>query len=165
MAKRDNTWTNQDGLYVGFGTRKAESNTGSNHGGSSAIRTMTLKIVGSELSDAVAAADLENAAVIPADSVILSANLFVTTAFAGVNAVLDIGTYKAADNTAEDDDGIDAAIATATLVDNYAVACDGADIGTVVTGSGYKIAASYDTAAFTAGEATLVVRYLVPSSA
>ena len=164
MAKRDNTWTNQDGLYVGFGTRKVETGTGSNHGGSSAIRTMTLRIKGADLKDVVAAADLENAAVIPNDSVILSANLFVTTAFVGVNAVLDIGTYKAADNTVEDDDGIDAAIATATLVIDYAVLCDGGDIGTVVTGSGYKIAASYDTAAFTAGEATLVVRYLVPSA-
>jgi hypothetical protein len=30
----------------------------------------------------------------------------------------------------------------------------------VVTGEGFKIGASYDTAAFTAGEATLVIEYI-----
>lgn len=164
MANRAHTWTNKDSLYVGFGTRKTEANTGSNHGGRSAIRTQTVKIRASELGDTVAAATLENAAIIPADALLLSANLFVTTSFVGATAVLDIGTYKAADNLVEDDDGIDAAIATATLVAGYAVACDGADINTVVTGEGFKIGASYDTAAFTAGEATLVVRYLIDAA-
>lgn len=165
MAKRKTTWTNKDGLYVGFGAREAEANTGSNHGGASAIRTMTLKIGATALKDAVAAADLENAAVIPAGALLLSANLFVTTAFtSGGVAVLDIGTYKAADNTAEDDDGIDAAIALAALGAGASIVCDGADINTVVTGEGFKISASYDTAAYTAGEATLVIRYLVDAA-
>jgi hypothetical protein len=130
------------------------------HAAKGAIQTMTVKIHGPSLSDAVAAADLENAAVIPADALLVSARLFVTTAFAGATATLDIGTYKAADNTAEDDDGIDAAIAVGTLVDNAVITCDGADVGTVVTGEGFKIGASYDTAAFTAGEATLVIEYI-----
>lgn len=164
MSNRNAKWTNQDGLYVGFGTRKTEVNTSGLHSPKGAVQTLTVKIHGPSLSDAVAAADLENAAVIPANALIVGAKLFVTTAFAGASAVLDIGTYKAADNTVEDDDGIDAAIATATLVDNFVATCDGADIGTVVTGEGYKIAASYDTAAFTAGEATLVVEYIADAA-
>lgn len=162
MAKRGANWTNKDGLYVGFGTRKAENNTSAAHADRGAIQTMTVKIVGTELADTCTAASLENAAVIPADALLLDARLFVTTAFAGASAVLDIGTYNASDNTEADDDGIAAAIATATLVDNYTVACSGADTGVVCDGTnGWKIGASYDTAAFTAGEATLVIRYIV----
>lgn len=161
MAKRKSTWTNQDGLYVGFGRRSVENNTSAGVRSNSAIQTLSVKIVGSELSDAVAAADLENAAVIPANALLVSARLFVTTAFAGSNAVLDIGTYNASDNTAADDDGIDTDT-VANLVDNYVLTCDGADVGTVCDGTGgWKIAASYDTAAFTAGEATLFIEYVI----
>lgn len=163
MAKRGNTWTNQDGLYVGFGTREVEKNTGGSHSPKGAIQTMTMKIYGPDLTDAVAAADLENAAVIPADALLVSARLFVTTAFAGATATLDIGTYDASDNTAEDDDGIDAAIAVGTLTDNAVVTCDGAEVGTVMPHA-MKIGASYDTAAFTAGEATLVIEYIADAA-
>ena len=131
MAKRKSTWTNQDGLYVGFGRRSPENNTGAGVRSTTAVQTLTMKVKGAELSDAVAAADLENAAVIPADAYLKSATLFVTTAFAGTNAVLDIGTYNASDNTAADDDGIDAAIAVGSLTDGAVIACYGADVGTV----------------------------------
>jgi hypothetical protein len=165
MAKRDNTWTNKDGLYVGFGTRKTEKNTSSAHAPSSGIQTLEMRIRGADLGDTVAAADLENAAVIPQGALLLSADLFVTTAFAGASAVLDIGTYNADANDIADDDGIDVAIATATLTDGAVVSCDGADVGVVCDGTdGWKLGASYDTAAFTAGEATLVCRYIVAAS-
>lgn len=160
MSKRDEVWTNEDGLYVGFGTRKAEKNTGGAHASRGAIQTQTVKLYGPDMGDAVAASDLENAARIPQDALLLSADLFVTTAFAGATATLDIGIYDAADDSAVDDDGVDAAIAVGTLTDNAVVACDGALVGTVMAQES-KIGASYDTAAFTAGEATLVVRYIV----
>lgn len=159
MSNRNAKWTNQDGLYVGFGSRATEKNTSAAHSPKGAIQTMSVKIHGPSLKDAVAAADLENAAVIPADAYLVSARLFVTTAFAGATATLDIGTYDASDNSAEDDDGIDAAIAVGTLTDNAVVACDGAEVGTVMPHA-MKIGASYDTAAFTAGEATLVVEFI-----
>lgn len=165
MAKRGSTWTNKDGLYVGYGTRKTEKNTSQAHASRGAIQTMSVRIYGPDLGDAVAAADLENAAVIPEGALLLSADLFVTTAFAGATAVLDIGTYNADANDAADDDGIDAAIAVGTLTDGAVIACDGADVGVVCDGTdGWKIGASYDTAAFTAGEATLVIRYIAPAS-
>ena len=162
MAKRKSTWTNKDGLYVGFGRRKVENNSGASVRSNSAVQTLTMKIVGSELSDAVAAVDLENAAVIPVDALLKSATLFVTTAFAGATAALDIGTYNADANDAADDDGIDSAIAVGSLTDGAVITCDGADVGTVCDGTdGWKIGASYDTAAFTAGEATLVIEYVI----
>lgn len=162
MAKRGSTWTNQDGLYVGYGTRKVENNSSMAHSDRGAIQTLSMKIYGPDLGDAVAAADLENAAVIPADALLLDATLFVTTAFAGATATLDIGTYNASDNTADTDDGVDSAIAVAALVDNAVITCDGAQLGAVCDGTGgWKLGASYDTAAFTAGEGTLIVRYAV----
>ena len=165
MAKRRSTWSNQDGLYVGYGRRKVEKNAGFGVRSTTAVQTMTMKIYGPDLSDAVAAADLENASVIPADAYLKSATLVVTTAFAGATATLDIGTYNADDNGAADDDGIDSAIAVGSLTDGAVIECNGADVGTVCDGdSGWKISASYDTAAFTAGEATLTIEYVVDAA-
>lgn len=161
---RDEIWTNSDGLAVGFGTREVETNAGAVVvAGDGVTRTVVVNIKGSGIPDSAVGPQLINGAVIPANSYLKGATLFVTTAFVGATAVLDIGLFKASDGTEVDDDGIDAAIATATLVDNYDVACDGALIGTVLAYDS-KIGVSYDTAAFTAGEATLVVEYLVPSN-
>lgn len=165
MSTRNEKWTNKDGLYVGFGTRKVETNVGKMTSSGGPEQEFVAKIYGPDLTDAVAAADLENAAVIPAGSLIQSATLFVQTPFAGSNAVLDIGVYNGTTNAVVDDDGIDAAIAVTALdAEGDTITCDGDDIGTVVAAAGAKIAASFDTAAFTAGEATLVVKYLLPQA-
>lgn len=157
---RNSVWSNSDGLVVGFGTRTVATSSGAKVATAGAVEELVLNIKGTDLGDTVAATDdaIVHGASIPADSLILSADLFVTTQFAGATAVLDIGVYQE-DGTTVDDDGIDAAVAVATLVDNAVVSCDGADVGTV-TATAVKIAASYDTAAFTAGEAKLVVRYI-----
>jgi hypothetical protein len=117
-----------------------------------------LKILGTDLLDSDVSKQLVHGVTIPADALLESAKLFVTTAFVGATAVMDIGTYNSA-GAAVDDDGIDAAVAVATLVDNAVVTCDGAQIGTVLA-SDQRIGVSYDTAAFTAGEAWLVVEYI-----
>ena len=158
---RDNVWSNKDGLAVGFGRHTVDTAVSSKPSTSGDIQTVKLKIVGTDLvdagfSDAIAQA---NSVIIPVNSYLVSATLFVTTAFAGTNAVLDIGVYDVDAGAIEDDDGIDAAIAVTTLVDNYDAACDGALIGTVLAQNS-KVYASYDTAAFTAGEATLIVQYI-----
>jgi hypothetical protein len=162
MANKASYWSNSDGLVVGFGRRDVADNIPGAVAGVGSIRQLVVEIVGANLTDTAEPTDFITGAFIPADSVILAAYLTVTTAFAGTNAVLDIGTYDAA-GSAIDDDGIDAAIATATLVDNYYVACDGGKIGTQVTVDNY-IAATYDTAAFTAGRAKLVIEY-IPNAA
>jgi hypothetical protein len=163
--KRDVIWTNADGLAVGFGTREVESNSGAAVAVSDGLKKqVVVQIKGTGLPDSDVSAQLLNGVVIPANSYLLGATLFVTEAFtSGGSAVLDIGLYKRSDGTAVDDDGIDSAIAVATLVDNYDVACDGALIGTVLANNSV-IGVSYDTAAFTAGEATLLVEYVVPAN-
>lgn len=106
---------------------------------------------------------------IPAGAYIESARLIVTTAFtSGGLATLTIGTYY--DNSGSlgtlDADGIDAAIAVAALTDLTQIACDGAQVNAVLaaTAGDYKLGVSYGTAAFTAGEAELVVTYIVPEA-
>jgi len=159
---RDNYWTNQDGLVVGFGPHTADEGVSTQGSVKGNIQQVVLKIKGTELVDAGApnAQYLASSVVIPVDAYLVSARLFVTTAFtSGGSAVLDIGVYDVDADAIEDDDGIDSAIAVATLVDNFDVACDGALVGSVLAQNS-KIYASYDTAAFTAGEATLVVEYI-----
>lgn len=160
---RESVWTNSDGLRVGFGTRSIETTVAAAPSLGGQRQQLSLKIKGTDLADSDVARQLAYGAFIPAGSLLESAKLYVTTQFAGASAVMDIGVYNMATGAAVDDDGIDAAIATATLVADAVIACDGADIGTVVAVD-TKIGVTYDTAAFTAGEATLVVEYVLPSN-
>lgn len=157
--KKSSIWANSDGLAVGFGPRDTETTevTKVSLGGNRQQLVARIKL--SELADAITANHLINAAYIPAGALLESAKLFVETAAIGVNAVLDIGLAKVSDGTDIDDDGIDVAIATTTLVDGYNTACDGAKIGTELAYDS-KIYASYDTAAFTAGVVVLTVEYV-----
>jgi hypothetical protein len=82
--------------------------------------------------------------------------------FAGATAALNIGLQTAA-GVAIDADGIDVAIAV-TAIDAIGdvVACNGAAVGgivTVGTAPAY-VSLDYDTAAFTAGTAKLVIEYI-----
>lgn len=162
---RDSVWSNGDGLVVGFGTRttvKTGSHVIGEHG---ATEKVYLRIRGEDLADAVSATgdQIVQAPVIPNGATILSATIKVTEAFVGATAVLDVGLYDK-DGTIVDDDGIDAAVAVAALTLGAEIACDGADVNTVVaTTGGVKVAASYDTAAFTAGEAIIEVEYATAS--
>jgi hypothetical protein len=161
MANRDANWTNKDGLVVGFGTRAVESTYSAKASQGGPEQQIVMRINGPDLADSDVASQLVHAPIIPAGAFIKSAYLQVDTAFEGASAVLDIGLYKLSDGTALDDDGIDAALATATLVAHYDVACDGAEVGKEQA-EAVKVAASYDTAAFTAGVATLVITYVNP---
>jgi hypothetical protein len=160
-------WTNDDGLTIKFGTERGQvKNSGWNM--TSQIKTLTHKFTYEDIADTdTAAVDVANTACIPAGSVIKSATLYVTTAFAGATAVLDIG-LKVAAGTNTDDDGIDAAIAVTALdAVGDVIQCDGAYVmeqtgnltGIRLTADQY-IMTTYDTAAFTAGAATLVVEYI-----
>lgn len=159
MAGRNSYWSNDDGLVVGFGTRDTERNIAAQTSSDGATEELVMVIHGTELTDADEPTNFITGAPIPANSLIVSGQLIVDTAFtSGGAAVLDIGTYTSA-GAAIDDDGIDAAIAVGALTADTLIASDGAQIGTVVTQDAY-IAATYDTAAFTAGTAKLVVKYI-----
>ena len=157
---RSSVWANKDGLYVGFGKRATERNSAGalNLGGQR--QQIRIVIDGATVPDSDVSQQLVNAAIIPAGSLIESAKLVVKTAFAGSNAVMDIGTYNAGTKAAIADNGIDSAIAvTAIDADGDVVACDGASLGVVATVD-TQIGVSYDTAAFTAGVGVLTIEYI-----
>jgi hypothetical protein len=160
---RNSLWTNSDGLVVGFGTRDVESTGSAKVSLGGRRQQVVFKITGTDLADSDVSAQLVNAVVIPAGSILESAKLFVESVFAGATAVLDIGIYKASDGTAVDDDGVDAAIAVTSIDgDGDIIACDGALIGTELAFDS-KLGASYDTAAFTSGVAYVTVEFISPA--
>ena len=161
------SWTNSDGLVVRFGTDKGtEKESGSTE--ANVHRTLVHKFAFGDIANTdVTAADPESP-FIPADSVITRATLYVTTAFASGGAgVLDIG-LKVAAGTNTNDAAIDASIAV-TVLDAIGdtINCDGAYVSSAGNLTGLRITAdqyimtTWDTAAFTAGAATLVVEYLL----
>lgn len=152
-------YTNADGLVQHYGpidtVRKARKPSTTD-----VLQTVVLDIVGTDLAGDATTGQIEGGAMIPAGAHIVGATFHVTTPFAGATATMDIGVYNALTQATVDDAGIDAAIAV-TAIDAIGdtIACDGADIDTIVGAAPVTIAASYDTAAFTAGVGKLIVEY------
>tara|TARA_Y100000992_G_scaffold301080_1_gene271120 strand:- start:9247 stop:9720 length:474 start_codon:yes stop_codon:yes gene_type:complete len=156
------SYVNADGLEV---LTAGEQGTAAKRGTSlsSQKKALVMNITGTEVPSSVATPQ-DHDAFIPAGSYITGASLIVTTAFtSGGSATLTIGTYEQ-DASVVDADGIDATIAVADLVANKAVACNGAAVGGTATvgAADVYIEAIYGTAAFTAGEAKLVIEYIEP---
>ena len=158
-------WTNEDGLVVRFGTdRAAVKNSGVT--AENVHKTLVHKFSYADVANTdTAAADPEDP-FIPAGSVITRATLYVTTAFVGATAVLDIGLKVAAGTNTDDDGILSTGIATIDAIGDVVIG-DGAlvlqetgDLTAVRFTADQYIMTTYDTAAFTAGEATLVIEYL-----
>ena len=156
------SYVNADGLEV---LTAGEQGTAAKRGTSlsSQKKSLVMNITGTEVPTSVATPQ-DHDAFIPAGSYITGAHLIVSTAFTSAgSATLTIGAYTQA-GAAVDADGIDAAIALAAIGADKAVACDGALVGGTATvgGADVYIEAIYGTAAFTAGEAKLVIEYIEP---
>ena len=160
------TWDNFDGLEVNFGLDRSVKMPGGRTA-NNVRKSLVHKFTYEDIANTDTAAPSPHEASIPAGAVIVSATLYVTTAFVGATATLDIG-LKVAAGTNTDDDGIDSAIAVTALdAVGDTILCDGAlvlqetgDLTAVRFTADQYIMTTYDTAAFTAGEATLVVEYL-----
>lgn len=158
-------WTNSDGLLVHFNARDAERKPRRNPSKSDS-QEIVYKISWDDIGTTVAPGLLQGSANIPSGAYLESATLTVTEAFVGATAALVIGTYDPLDNSAVDADGILTAVAGDVLnIDAIGdtLACAGAQVDTVLA-EDVVIGATADTAAFTAGEATLVVTYFVPET-
>lgn len=159
-------YTNNDGLTIRKGPFDVTTGVTRRPTSYGTTQEVSMVITGADLNDAETSVDQYSAA-IPAGAYIESATLIVDTLFVGATATLDLGTYKS-DGAAIDDDGIDVAIAVAALTAGAVITCDGAQVGAVVsntaptgsTNDGIYLRATWDTAAFTAGEARLVVKYV-----
>ena len=174
---RGNTWTNSDGLVVGFGKHSVDNDVPAvlaSNGG--AEHTVTCEITLAGLPDTFAATNRKpQEVVIPRGSVITSAYVVVKTAAAGPGT-LDIGLWGTNDSV-DDADGIVADITQAEMDTAGEVhVCDGSLVldsgGTAAAGvntvgatanSDVVIAPSYETSAFTDGVILLTVTYLPPS--
>lgn len=156
------TWTNDDGLPIEYGTAQATVSTGGHVDKSGESVKLVAEFDLATLADASATVGFVDEHEIPEGAIIRSVTTTVlTAATSGGSAVLDIGVIDASADASgtDDDDGFDAAIAVAALTPaGTAIAGNGALVGTVLDAS-YHLAASYDTAAFTAGRVEVIVEY------
>lgn len=174
------TYTNQDGLIIGFGTHSIDDNIPAVTSAANGVKTMQVVIDALKMptfADAWADGDrAPQSAIIKRGSRITNASLTVLVAFAGAGT-LNIGTWgiptKEYPITAavDDADGIDAAIATTALdAVGASVACDGALVNGVrscgsVSQSDVVIswANADDDTNYTAGRALLTIQYIEPT--
>lgn len=167
---RENYWTNSDGLRVGFGTRASTDLAGVERSPSgNLIVRLPIKAVDLEAVGSVTVASLEGrqGARIPRGSVVKSAHIQVHTAFdsAGDAGILNVGFIDADDATADDVDSLFDSVAQAYIDSVGAVVA--ASTTPLVVGAtadnDVTPVASYETAAFTAGEAVVVMELILPS--
>lgn len=170
---RDATWTNSDGLVVGFGTHSVDNNVAAVRGGTE--KTVEMEITLADLPDTFAATNVDpQAIIIPRGSVFMEG--YITTlvaATSGGAATLDIGTWgvDAGTPVVDDADGLvaDVTIAEMTsigevhVLDGALIATAGTTAAGAISDSNVVIAPSYETAVFTAGVVRLTVKYIVPA--
>lgn len=161
---RQNTWTNSDGLVVGFGTHSVDNGVPAEDAASGAFKVLKLELIGTQIPLTPVVAP--QAVLMKRGTLIKRATLVVSEAFVGATAVINIGTYSAA-GVVDDADGIDPIAIAEIGTIGAVVNCDGALVGTELTAgatsnSDVTIAFDYDTAALTAGRGILTIEYLEP---
>lgn len=159
---------NSDGLWVAYGLDQVDVAAGGEVDVAGELHTNEYLLeVGSTLSGTTSEYILggrpNGQPLIPANAIIVSATLYVLTAFdsAGEAATLSIGLIQEDGSTAIDADGIDATIAeTAIDAVGDTIACDGALVGVSIGSANGYVTVTEGTEAFTAGKARLIVKYL-----
>jgi hypothetical protein len=188
---RNATWTNSDGLVVGFGTHSDDNDVAAVEGTQGVKRTQKMRVTLSDLLDAATDASIPpQAAQIPRGSIITDAYVqtIVAAASAGNGATLDIGTWGRGSLTTpavDDANGFADALTEARMstvgeiislksdalagvliaqLDTGGTTVVGTPVGSVSL-SDCVVACSYDTEAFTAGIVEITVEYIQPSYA
>lgn len=169
---RGSTWTNSDGLVVGFGAHSKDNDIAAVTSERGSVKTLVLEINGTDVPSSWAAANVKpQGVVIPRGAIITKSTFEVVVAFtSGGGATLSIGTYGGTAYTTTDvAAGIDSAIAL-TAIDTIGetVQNDGTLVGGTVPVGGTAdtecvIGFTYGTAAFTAGKGILTVQYIEPA--
>lgn len=169
---RGSTWTNSDGLVVGYGTHTKDNDVAAVTSERGSVKTLVMEINGTSVPTSWAAANVSpQAVVIPRGSIITKSTFQVVVPFtSGGAATLSIGTYGGTAYTTTDvAAGIDSAIAlTAIDAIGETVQNDGTLVaGTIAVGATADtecvVGYTYGTAAFTAGKGVLTVQYIEPS--
>ena len=156
---RQATWTNEDGLSVGFGPRDSLNDNGAVVETTGNVEVFQMNLHWDELPAAPGTAPLSKSIPLPANAVINDAKLQVLDAFtSGGSTTLTIGLVDAA-GAAIDADGIDATVAKAALSAGATIACDGALVGADVGSAAAYISTTTASGPWTAGEAVLTIEY------
>lgn len=158
---RNATWTNDDGLVVGFGARDSINPNAATvrTEGNVCIMQFPLHYEDTlEIGTDVPGASGKNIPV-PANSVIKRGQFQVTEAYVG-GTNIDFGFMNAA-GTAIDDDGLDVAVLTAALTLDAVIDFDGALIGASV-GSADAYFGVVTTGTYTAGSGIVTIEYILP---
>ena len=170
---RDATWTNSDGLVVGFGTHSVDNDVSAVRGGTEKTLEVEYDLV--DLADTFAATNVKpQDVIIPRGSVFVEGYLTtLVAATSGGAGTLDIGTWgvNASTPVVDDADGLvaDVTIAEMTsigevhVLDGALIATAGTTAAGAISDSDVVIAPSYETAAFTAGRVRLTLKYIVPA--
>lgn len=170
---RGSTWTNSDGLVVGFGTHSEDNDVAAVRGGTKRVLEVEYDLSG--LSDAFAATNVKpQDPRIPRGSYITRATIQTLVAAASTGGgTLDIGTWGVGLTTevVDDANGIVDAVTVAEMTSvgethvcdgALILASDGVGVG-AVSNSDVVIAPSYDTAVFQSGRIRLTVEFVVPA--
>ncbi|MGW8178599.1 MAG: hypothetical protein ACWGQW_07525 [bacterium] len=163
-------WINDDGLQVKFGTEEVEVAAGGFQKSFDGNRVhVKFYILAEELEAFGTTTFLSDTTSMPNGAILESATLNVIEAFvsAGTSGTLALGTYDTDHTTAHDADGIDTAIAEASLTAGASNTCNGALIGTTISNSTPVLfTALVGTEDFTtSGAAELDIVYYVPRTA
>jgi len=158
---RNATWTNSDGLVVGFGQRDSKNANGATVRTQGNVNILQMILDYDALPAAAGTAPSTKSIPVPANAVIKSAHVHTTADWATTDsATLDIGFVNSA-GTAIDQDGIDAAIADSALDTGDTVVCDGALVGLDVGTADAYISCEVNTGAFNSGSSVLTIEYIL----
>ncbi len=172
---RGNTWSNPDGLVVGFGTHSSDNDVQAEAAGGGLRKSLQMEINGVDLVDTFAIGQFRPQDIIlPRGTIIIRATFQTIVAFSGTGSpTLDIGTFTKglATDVVDDADGLvaDMSVAELTSVGEVHVLDGGliATSGTTAVGAigdgNCVIAPSYETDDFEAGKGILTVEYQVPA--
>lgn len=165
------TWVNDDGLVVKFNRDEATHAVVGEVSVTGDFREIVVLVDYSKLEAAGTTTILSDTVRIPDGVWLDSAQFVVETAFdsAGEAAELTFGTIRMDRSTAHDADGIDVAIAEASIdAAGDTIDCDGQLINTTLSVTNDEpvlLTALVGTEAFTAGRGYLTVRYRVKDPA
>lgn len=162
------TWTNNDGLYIKYGTDEATVTRGGELKAYGEYREVEFELQMEDVTAVGAPLILSDTLMIPDGAIVDSVTITVLEATVGTNSNLDIGLMKQDRTTAIDLNGLvaagdvwhEAAVGTIT---EYTVGTTeaGAILGTVITDPGL-VCVNYDTAAFTDGVIRIVLKWHIP---
>lgn len=156
---RNSEWTNADGLVVGFGARDSKNPNAATVRTQGNVCIMQFPFDYDTTLEIGTDVPSSKSIPVPAGSTIKRAQLAVDTAFVG-GTNIDFGFMNAA-GTAIDDDGLDAAVATAALTAGAVITMDGALIGASV-GAADAYFGVVTTGTYTAGDGVITIEYILP---